>query len=210
MEWDEDYPQETILIHPNDDFGYGHRHISPAIGAFPGDIITRETQPELAEAIYQFLKSRIRYGSGNGGIGGWMGTIFARIGSAEEAQERMRNYIQHGRYGSTEITRMLSPSGGLFSTFAATQVEMILQSHKGYLELLPNLSDELKSGRISGLRARGNFGVDMMWKDKVPVRTDITSFSGGSLTVKYGAIEKTIDTEKGRTYSFDRELNVLA
>ena len=63
MEWSEDYPQEAIMLHYNDDFGYGHRHLSPAVGAFPGDIVTYRKMPYLAAATYEFLKSRQRYGA---------------------------------------------------------------------------------------------------------------------------------------------------
>lgn len=210
LEWDEDYPQEEILIHPNDDFGYGHRHISPVIGAFPGDIITREKTPELAEAAYKFLKSRIRYGSGNGGIGGWMGTIFARIGSSEEAQERFRNVIVQGRKGSKELSKLISPSGGMFSTFAATVTEMVLQSHNGYIEILPNLTKELPDGSVSGIRARGNFVISIDWKDHEAILIRIESGSGGSMKVKYKEKVISLETEIGKTYKFDSELNFLA
>ena len=210
MEWDEDYPQEEILIHPNDDFGYGHRHISPVIGAFPGDIITRERTPELAEAAYQFLKSRIRYGSGNGGIGGWMGTIFARIGTAEEAQERYRNMIVHGRKGSRELSKLISPSGGMFSTFAATLTEMVLQSHKGYIEILPNLTKEIPDGYVSEIRARGNFSVSIEWEKHCARYIRISSESGGPMKVKYREQMISLETEPGKTYEFDSGLRLLA
>lgn len=78
MEWNEEYPQEVNMIHYNDDFGYGHRHLSPAIGAFPGDIITKSKTPELAAATYEFLKNRKRYGGMRGGWAAWgSGTFFS-------------------------------------------------------------------------------------------------------------------------------------
>lgn len=139
-----------------------------------------------------------------------MGTIFARIGSSEEAQERFRNVIVQGRKGSKELSKLISPSGGMFSTFAATVTEMVLQSHNGYIEILPNLTKELPDGSVSGIRARGNFVISIDWKDHEAILIRIESGSGGSMKVKYKEKVISLETEIGKTYKFDSELNFLA
>ena len=42
---------------------------------------------------------------------------------------------------------------------------MLLQSHDGETVPLPALPSEWKSGRISGLKARGNKTVTIAWED---------------------------------------------
>jgi hypothetical protein len=56
--------------------------------------------------------------------------------------------------------------------------EMLVQSHLGEIHLLPALPDEFSSGRVSGLKARGGYTVDMEWKNGDLIRAVITCPSG--------------------------------
>ena len=43
--------------------------------------------------------------------------------------------------------------------------EMLVQSHLDEIDLLPALPDELHTGKISGLKARGGYTINMEWKN---------------------------------------------
>jgi alpha-L-fucosidase 2 len=77
---------------------------------------------------------------------------------------------------------------------------MLMQSHQGYIELLPALPREWAKGQIRGLRARGGFEINMSWSDYKITRLKITSHAGTPLRVKVNGklIEK--NTVKGETF----------
>ena len=61
--------------------------------------------------------------------------------------------------------------------------EMLLQSHMGEIHLLPALPDEFSTGKVTGLRARGGYRIDMEWKDHELLHADIYHAEQGELPV---------------------------
>ncbi len=70
--------------------------------------------------------------------------------------------------------------------FGATAgiTEMLLQSHAGYIALLPALPGAWKDGSVNGIKARGNFTVNMEWKDSKLVKGKIISGAGGNCRIR--------------------------
>ena len=72
--------------------------------------------------------------------------------------------------------------------FGATAgiAEMLLQSHEGYISLLPALPDSWSEGSYSGLCARGAFEIGVEWEKGIPTRMTLLSKVGGKARVKMG------------------------
>ena len=78
---------------------------------------------------------------------------------------------------------------------------MLLQSHMGFIHLLPALPDAWAEGSVSGLYARGNFTVSISWKQGKLAKATILSGSGVPCVVRYGDAELKFKTRKGVRYT---------
>ena len=87
---------------------------------------------------------------------------------------------------------------------------MLLQSHRRapdgrtpVVHLLPALPSAWPAGRVSGLRARGAFTVDLEWKAGRLASATLRSDRGGPCLVQYGARTVSFDTRAGETLRLD-------
>lgn len=194
LEW------STDIDDPKDE----HRHVNHLFGLHPGHTVSPITTPELAEAAKVVLVHR-----GDGATGwsmGWKLNQWARLQDGNHAYTLFGNLLKNGTVDNLWDTHPPFQIDGNFGGTAGI-TEMLLQSHMGFIQLLPALPDAWKDGSIHGVCAKGNFEIDMIWKDGLLQEATLLSKAGENCTVKYAGKTISFKTTKGRSYQlkYDKE-----
>ncbi len=195
MEWIQEYEEAEP----------GHRHMSHLLGLHPGTQITPET-PELFAAARRTLERRLESGGGHTGWSrAWIINFYARLLDGDEAYKHLRQLLEKSTLPNLFDTHPPFQIDGNFGGTAGI-AEMLLQSHNSVVRILPALPRAWPEGKVSGLKARGNFEVSIEWNEGVAGLITVKSLSGAPLALAYRGNSVSMETEKGVTYSFDGNL----
>ncbi|WP_189627114.1 glycoside hydrolase family 95 protein [Sphingobacterium griseoflavum] len=205
------YGQLQEWMEDLDDPENKHRHVSHLWGLHPGNEINADDTPALLQAAKTSLQ--MRGDDGTGWSLAWKINFWARLKDAEHAYAMVKMLLRPaGRAGGSYPNLFdAHPPFQIDGNFggAAGIGEMLMQSHTRYLDILPALPAALSEGNVRGMRARGNFEIDMQWKEKTLQALTIKSKSGQPLRLRYHGKTIILETKKNKTYTFDADLNLL-
>ena len=180
MEWSKEYPEP---------FPY-HRHLSHLWGVYPGNLISKEWTPALGDAAEKSLQMR---GMTTAGWAiAFRGCLYARLRDGEKALTCFQAALKYATSYSLmnlashcDETLVDPPALDLEHYRYPFQIDgnqgnatnillMLLDDYVEFLQdgsiiihlyLLPALPKALSSGKVTGLRAKGNLTVDIEWND---------------------------------------------
>ncbi|WP_196939492.1 glycoside hydrolase family 95 protein [Sphingobacterium pedocola] len=202
------YGQLQEWLEDKDDPENKHRHVSHLWGLHPGNEINEEATPALMDAAKQTLK--MRGDEGTGWSLAWKINFWARLKDSEHTLNMIKMLLRPADSDGGSYPNLFDahPPFQIDGNFggAAGIAELFLQSHLSYIEILPALPERLAMGSIKGIKARGGFEVNMVWKDKTLRTLEVRSTAGKPLSLKYKGNAIQLNTEKGKTYTFDSSL----
>jgi alpha-L-fucosidase 2 len=192
-----DTNQTGLSIAPGQNLDESHRHHAHLMAIHPLGLLNREDSTEN-DIIQKSLRHLEKIGTGGwcGYSFSWAACIYARAQEADNAVKHLRifannfcssnsfhlNGDQKGGQYSSYTYRPFTLEGNF--AFAQGVHELLLQSHKGFIEVFPAIPISWKNVSFTTLRTEGSFLVSARKRNGLAEELKITSTAGGLLRIK--------------------------
>jgi len=197
QEWIEDY-EET---EPH------HRHVSHLYSLYPGNGIRLSSTPQYAAASQKTLELREDGGTGWSTV--WRVALWARLNNPEHAYNNLKILMNTSTLPNMfDLCPPFQIDGNLGGPAAIA--EMLVQSSRAEIILLPALPVQWSDGELKGVRVRGGGKLDVAWKDgrmtSVKLRLSTAGTKSRTFRVAYANQSAIVQVRAGRPVMLDPSL----
>lgn len=185
-----------------------HRHLSHLYALYPGDSITVETTPTLAAGAKRSLELR---GDADGvmcWMQAWRAALWARLREGDHAHRILGNLLTHATTPDMLHDSWSQIDGHLGGPAAIA--EMLMQSHRHEIEVLPALPAVWANGSVRGLCARGAVILDFQWRDGSLTSVTVHAKQSGRIRLRYRQNAIELETAPDGTYTLDGALHRIS
>lgn len=183
----------------------GHRHISQLYALYPGVSITSADTLEF-RAAQKTIDYRLEHGgAGTGWSRALMINMNARLLDSAALRQNIRKFIEISVAPNLFDEHPPFQIDGNFG-FTAGVAEALLQSHEGFLRVLPALPGAWKNGSVKGLIARGAVRVDIQWENGLLTKLELQAAHSQPCSVYYRGKLVNIQLPAGKTIALNGSL----
>lgn len=168
-------------LEDKDDPNNKHRHVSHLYSLFPGKEISPDIDPRFSEAAKTSLE--FRGDKGTGWSMAWKINLWARLHDGDRAYKLLTTLIREGTYPNMFDAHPPFQIDGNFGAISGI-IEMLVQSHLGWIAFLPALPAAWPHGSIQGICVPGGFTVDLTWDGGKLTEAWIHSRLGGECRIR--------------------------
>lgn len=186
----------------------GHRHMSHLYALHPGSAITSKDK-EIFAAAQKTIDFRLQHGgAGTGWSRAWMINFNARLLDAKSATENINKFMQISIADNLFDEHPPFQIDGNFG-YTAAVAELLMQSHEGFIRILPAIPENWITGKMNGLVARGNIEVDVEWKDGKLLKLGLLAKEDSKSKVFYEESLVEVDLPKGKKIWLNNNLKPI-
>jgi alpha-L-fucosidase 2 len=175
----------------------GHRHLSHLMCLYPFSQVSAFDQTEEGKLLFKaaYNGQIARNGDVTGWSMGWQTNTYSRCLDGDRARKNLSLALRHSGSYVIEMGNYGGCYYNLFDAHSPFQIdgnygctsgiaEMLLQSYDDIISMLPALPTAWTTGNVMGLKAQGNFEVNMLWQNSKLYYAEIISQSGAPLRLR--------------------------